>query len=265
MRPVQLTAIGMARAAVVGVVGAIGALAIATALSPLTPVGEARVAEPQGGVVVDPVVFGLGGLAIVAIVLLLGAVPAWRAGQVRRFQLHGERTVGGGASRIATAVSRAGAGPSVLVGVRHALERGRGRTSVPVATALVGTAAAVCALVATSVFGASLSTLLSTPRLYGQDFQVVLGSLTGPQVLRDRRAPRSTTLGPSASATPSLGQLRDHQWRLGPGDGGRGGEGPARLLAHRRSGPARSGRGRARDPDDAGRGCVRRLDRSRSP
>ena len=183
MRPVQLTAIGMARAAVVGVAGAMGALAIATALSPLTPVGEARVAEPQGGVVVDPVVFGLGGLAVVAAVLLLGAVPAWRAGQVRRFQLHGERRVGGGASRIATAVSRAGAGPSVLVGVRHALERGRGRTSVPVATALVGTAAAVCALVATSVFGASLSTLLSTPRLYGQDFQVVLGNLTGPQVL----------------------------------------------------------------------------------
>ncbi|HEV3212462.1 MAG TPA: FtsX-like permease family protein, partial [Acidimicrobiales bacterium] len=182
VRPIQLVGIGMARAVVVGVTGAIGALALATALSPLTPVGEARVAEPQAGVVVDPVVFGLGGLAIVAVVLLLGAVPAWRAGQVRRFQLREERAVGGGASRIAAAVSRAGAGPSVLVGVRHALERGRGRTSVPVATALVGTSAAVAALVATSVFGASLSTLLSTPRLYGQDFQVVIGSLTGPQV-----------------------------------------------------------------------------------
>ena len=182
MRPGQLFGIGMARAAVVGVAGAMGALAIATALSPLTPVGEARVAEPQGGVVVDPVVFGLGGLAIVVVVLVLGALPAWRAGQVRRVQLREARAVGGGASRIAAAAGRAGAGPSVLVGVRHALERGRGRTSVPVATALVGTAAAVCALVATSVFGASLSTLLSTPRLYGQDFQVVLANLSGPQV-----------------------------------------------------------------------------------
>jgi len=182
LRPAQLFGIGMARAAVVGVAGAVGALALATAVSPLTPVGEARVADPQSGVVVDPVVFGLGGLVVVVVVLLLGAVPAWRAGQVRRIQLLEERAVGGGASKIAAAVSRAGAGPSVLVGVRHALERGRGRTSVPVATALVGTAAAVAALVATSVFGASLSTLLSTPRLYGQDFQVVLSSLTGPQV-----------------------------------------------------------------------------------
>jgi ABC-type lipoprotein release transport system permease subunit len=182
MRPIQLASIGMARAGVVGLAGAAGAMAIATALSPLTPVGEARVAEPQSGVVVDPLVFGLGGLTIVVVVLLLGAVPAWRSGQVRRFQLRDERAVGGGASRIAAALARAGAGASVLVGVRHALERGRGRTSVPVATALVGTAGAVAALVATSVFGASLSTLLSTPRLYGQDFQVVLSNLTWPQV-----------------------------------------------------------------------------------
>ena len=182
MRPGQLFGIGMGRAVVVGVGGAMGALALATALSPLTPVGEARVAEPHGGVVVDPLVFGLGGLAIVLAVLLLGALPAWRAGQVRRFQLREERATGGGASRIAAAAARAGAGPSVLVGVRHALERGRGRTSVPVATALVGTAAAVCALVATTVFGASLSTLLTTPRLYGQGFQVVLSNLSGTQV-----------------------------------------------------------------------------------
>jgi hypothetical protein len=66
------------------------------------------------------------------------------------------------------------------VGVRHALERGRGRTSVPVATALVGTAAAIAALVAASVFGASLSTLVGTPRLYGQDVQVVMSGFSEP-------------------------------------------------------------------------------------
>ena len=77
-------------------------------------------------------------------------------------------------------LARTGAPPSVLVGVRHALERGRGRTSVPVATALVGTAAAIVALVAASVFGASLSTLVATPRLYGQDVQVVLSGFSQP-------------------------------------------------------------------------------------
>src|SRR6202035_3390960 len=60
-------------------------------------------------------------------------------------------------------------------------ERGRGRASVPVATALAGTALAVAALVSTAVFGASLSNLLSTPRLYGLGWQVDIGNLTYPQ------------------------------------------------------------------------------------
>src|SRR6202035_3493163 len=74
-----------------------------------------------------------------------------------------------------------GAPPSILVGSRYALERGRGRASVPVATALAGTALAVAALVSTAVFGASLSNLLSTPRLYGLGWQVDIGNLTYPQ------------------------------------------------------------------------------------
>jgi ABC-type lipoprotein release transport system permease subunit len=185
--PTPLFAIGVARAAFIGLGGAIGALAIAAAVSPLTPVGEARVAEPSSGVTVDPVVFALGGLGVMAIVVILGCVPAWRDAQVSRLRRQTERLVGTGGSRIATAAARAGAPPTVVIGIRHALERGRGRTSVPVATALVGTVVAVGALVATSVFGSSLGELLSTPRLYGQDFQVVVNSLTGPQV-RDAAA-----------------------------------------------------------------------------
>jgi hypothetical protein len=70
----------------------------------------------------------------------------------------------------------------MLIGTRYALERRRGRASVPVATALVGTVAAVTALVASVVFGASLSTLLATPRLYGINWQVSMQNLTGFQV-----------------------------------------------------------------------------------
>lgn len=178
-RPAQLFGIGIARATAVGLVGAVGALLVATALSPVTPVGEARIAAPQHGVVVDPVVFLLGGLAVVALTVLLGALPAWRASQVKRLRQRRDRAVGSGTSRVVGALGRTGAPPSVLVGVRHALERGRGRSSVPVATALVGTAAAVVALVAASVFGASLSTLVATPRLYGQDVQVVMSGFSG--------------------------------------------------------------------------------------
>jgi len=70
----------------------------------------------------------------------------------------------------------------VLIGVRNALERGRGRSSVPVVTALVATVLAVAALVASSIFGASLSNLLSTPHLYGGNWQVDLESVPSAKI-----------------------------------------------------------------------------------
>ncbi len=81
-----------------------------------------------------------------------------------------------------TALARAGAPASVVVGASRALERGRGRASVPVVTALLGTVVAVTALVATAVFGASLSNLVSTPALYGMNWQVGLSGLSYRQV-----------------------------------------------------------------------------------
>ncbi len=47
---------------------------------------------------------------------------------------------------------------------------------------MVGSAVAVMALVATSVFGASLTHLVKTPPLYGQNWQLDLGNLTTPQL-----------------------------------------------------------------------------------
>ena len=49
-------------------------------------------------------------------------------------------------------------------------------------TALLGTVVAVAALVATAVFGASLSNLVSTPALYGMNWQVDLSGLNYRQV-----------------------------------------------------------------------------------
>jgi len=180
-RPNQIFGLGMVRAAAIAVAGTAGALVFAVAVSPLTPVGEARAAEPDQGFIFDALVFGLGAVAIVVVVLLLAAYPSWRASQVRATTLHEAQPAVRSGSRAVRALAQAGAPPSVLVGTRHALERGRGRASVPVATALFGTIVAVAALAATAVFGASLSNLLSTPRLYGQAWQVDLGGLYYPQ------------------------------------------------------------------------------------
>ncbi len=163
----QLVVLGMTRNLLVGSIGAAGAVVIAFALSPLTPVGEARLAEPSTGLAFDPLVLLLGALATVAAVVLLGIWPAVHASRVR---LGGERASEGKSSIIVSKVVAAGAPPSAVIGVRHALERGRGAASLPVGTALFGSAIAVMALCATVVFADSLTHLTTTPALYGSNY-----------------------------------------------------------------------------------------------
>jgi ABC-type lipoprotein release transport system permease subunit len=177
-RPQQFFWLGMIRSAVVALMGGIGALVLAFLVSPLTPVGEARAAASSIGFVVEGSTFLLGLLAIVVVVLVLAIVPAWRGAQVEVERRRENQTQATGVSKVATGLAAMGSPPSVLIGVRNALERGRGRTSVPLTTALVGTVLAVAALVASMVFGASLTNLLSTPRLYGANWQVDLQNVS---------------------------------------------------------------------------------------
>jgi hypothetical protein len=172
----HLVVLGAARNLIVALVGTAGAVIVAFALSPLTPVGEARLAEPSTGLAFDPLVLLLGALATVVVVLLLGIWPAVRASRVR---VGGDRAVDAHRSFIVANVAAAGAPPSAVIGVRHALERGRGTASVPVGTALFGSALAVMALCATVVFAASLTHLTSTPALYGSDYQLGFSSTNG--------------------------------------------------------------------------------------
>ena len=178
LRRSQLFGVGMARAAVIGVLGALGALAAAFLLSPLTPVGEARAAETARGLFFEGSILGRGAPLILLVVVALAVVPSWRASHVRVATTLRDQSLAGGDSRVARGLGALGAPPSALIGVRNALERGRGRTSVPVATALAGSVLAVGALVASSVFGASLTNLLTTPRLYGANWQVTLEGMS---------------------------------------------------------------------------------------
>ncbi len=181
LRPRQLFGLGMVRAVAVAAAGALGAAALAFAVSPLTPVGEARAAATQRGFVFDPVLLSLGFLAIVALVVALAVLPSRRAAFGVNSWTTRDQPVSRSSSTVAL-FARSGAPPSVLVGVRNALDRGRGRSSVPVATALVGATVAVMALVATTVFGASLNHLVKTPPLYGQNWQLDMGSMSTSQL-----------------------------------------------------------------------------------
>jgi hypothetical protein len=168
----QLVLVGMARTMAIGLAGVIGGVVVAFALSPLTPVGEARLAEPSTGYSFDWFVLLLGALAALAVILVLGSWPAVRMSRVDRTGASARRAR---PSRIVMLLSGAAAPPSALIGVRHALERGLGRTSVPVGSALLGSILAVTALCATAVFGASLTHLTTTPALYGQPFDAYFG------------------------------------------------------------------------------------------
>ncbi len=168
LRVRQFVALGLARAAIIGTVGAAGAVALAALLSPLTPVGEARLAVGSpGAVVLDPLVTVIGALATVATVVALSAWPAVRHARL----LRGDPPLRPVPVTLVRAVAGLGAPPSALIGIRYALERGRGRQPVPVGAALLGMVMAVAALCATTVFGASLTRLISSPALYGAPFQ----------------------------------------------------------------------------------------------
>ena len=168
------------RSVLVALAGAAGGVVLALAFSPLTPVGEARIADPSSGLYADPLVLGLGALAVVAGCVVASLWPALRSSRLRSPRAATPRA----SSAIVNRLAAAGAPPSAVVGVRRALERGQGRDAVPVGTALIGTILAVLALSATAAFGASLSHLTATPRLYGQAFDVYFsGVAQQPQTL----------------------------------------------------------------------------------
>ena len=172
----QLVMLGLGRSALVGLVGAVGCIVIAFGLSPLAPLGEARVAETTTGFHFDPIVLLLGPLLVLLAVLLFGACTAYIA--VRRGSLVA-RSRARYPSSIVAQLARFGAPPSTLIGVRNAIERRSSGGTVPVVSAVLGTVLAVLALSATGVFGASLSQLLATPKLYGDDFQLNITNSSG--------------------------------------------------------------------------------------
>jgi ABC-type lipoprotein release transport system permease subunit len=165
----QLFALGMARNLVVALAGAAGAVIVATAMSPIAPLGEARIAESSTGIAFDGPVLVLGALGTMVVVLGLGIVPALRAANALR---RDDRSVTARPSTVMRYLAATGAPPSAVIGVRNAVERRSGGSPIPVGSAFLGTLLAVIALCGTAVFGASLSHLTATPRLYGDTFQL---------------------------------------------------------------------------------------------
>src|SRR5438309_7572851 len=82
-------------------------------------------------------------------------------------------------------VARSALPPSAATGVRMALDPGRGRTAVPVRTAMFGAAISLLALSAAVGFGASLNHLVDTPRLAGANWDAIMFSTARGTQLHD--------------------------------------------------------------------------------
>lgn len=167
----QLFAAGLLEVLITATGGAAVAVIVAIAASPLTPIGPARLAEPNPGVSVNVPVLATGFVAIAGLLAARVGVTAWGQASARPSaasrQLPPER-----GSRLAGQLARAGAPLTAVTGVRFALDPGRG--AVRVRSAVAGLAVAVAAVAGAVTFGSNLLRLVDTPRLYGQDWDVAV-------------------------------------------------------------------------------------------
>jgi hypothetical protein len=153
------------------VLGSVLAVAVAIGLSPLAPLGPVHPVYPDSGIAFDWTVLGIGlavlagALGVAAVALSYRAAPH-RVARIRQVVTH--------SSRVCRSAEAAGMPVASVMGVRFALEPGRGRTSVPVRSALLGTVLAVALVVATLTFASGLSTLVSHPPLYGWNWNYAL-------------------------------------------------------------------------------------------
>jgi ABC-type lipoprotein release transport system permease subunit len=173
-------ATGVVRTTVIALLATVVAVIVAIALSPLWPIGLARVAEPSPGIDVNLAVVGIGLLAVFLGVLVTGAVTTWRWTRPASQRHHR-----GSATR-PPLVARLFAGKlrplPVVLGTRQALDGGRGRTAVPVRTTVMAAALAVATLTTALTFGSSLDHLLGSPRLYGWSWDAQVGGRGFPDV-----------------------------------------------------------------------------------
>jgi hypothetical protein len=221
MTPRQSIVTASAAPFIVGVLGAIGSIAGAVAASRWLPYGTAGLLEPSPGISWDWAVFAPGAGVVAALVALGAAAAAWGAVVSARREGATRR------SAVAMAASRGGLPVPIVIGTRFALERGRGRTAVPVRPALVGAIMGVLGVLAAFTFSRGVADAASHPARFGQTFQ--LASFVGINgedfvptdkmlaVIRDSSQTRGVDDARTAVATRPDGKASVSLWAYSTG------------------------------------------------
>ena len=167
----QLMLLTFVRVLIMALAASVIAIIGAILLSPLTPIGTMRPLEVSPGIRLDVLTLTLGFVGIMLVTSLVAAVPAWLTTSFATRRQKSEIT----SNVVAKTAARAAFPPSIVTGIHLGLEPGRGKTAVPIRTAIFGMSLAVAALIAALSFGSGLSKLVSSPALSGWNFDFVVG------------------------------------------------------------------------------------------
>ena len=148
------------------VVGAGIGVAAAIVASRWTPIGIASLAEPEPGFSADWLVLGTGW--VMAVLLVAGGTALL----TRSALTTGKLRAAPRRSAVATAAAGAGLPVASVVGARFALERGYGRSAVPVLPAIMGAVAGVLGVLAAFTFSAGVSDAIANPARFGITWQL---------------------------------------------------------------------------------------------
>ncbi len=175
--PTETTLDGLPGIAVSIVLGVLIAAGVAILLSPLAPFGPVREVEPVHRISFDWTVLGFGAVALLVALLGMAFLFSFRDAPHRVAER--SRWTAGRSPFVANAVASSRLSVPATTGIRFALDAGRGRSGVPVRSAIVGTVLAVVLVVASLTFGSSLNTFISHPALYGWNWNYILESDAG--------------------------------------------------------------------------------------
>jgi putative ABC transport system permease protein len=159
------------------------------------PMGAIESFEPSPGFAPNLTIMAVAAAVAALLVALAAALSAWRSGA----PVAGSEPAR--PSAVADRLAVAGGSPPVVAGIRLALERGRGRATVPVRSALVGAAVGVLGVGAAMVFAGSLDRLVDQPERWGGVADFTVSDVNDDVIAEMSADPRLTDVTDSFDAT----------------------------------------------------------------
>ncbi|MDQ1521454.1 MAG: putative transport system permease protein [Actinomycetota bacterium] len=203
----DLVVVALLRAAVVTALGCALGVLVALGLSPLTPLPHttARRAELHLGLHPDWTVLVFGAGIAAGLMTAVALLPTLRRGV--------DATARGGPT-VASRFAARSPSPAAAIGLRFALEPGRGARAVPVRSALVASTLAVTTVLGAATFATSFHELRRHPARYGVTWDIAAGGAASAGEARatEHRLARIAGIQAYAGIGTTVADVDGHQF-----------------------------------------------------